>query len=160
MFPLPPGGRAPDRRGWQRHGLHTEDEVRKAWRPGDNIGVGCWLNQIVGLDLDRHEDADGAQVLANLCAARGRPWPDTFTARTPSGGLHLYFRAPPGHLIGSTSGGRSPLGPGIDTRGPGRGGRGGFLIGPGSMVAGRRYTIEQDMPFAELPTWIADLLSR
>ncbi|MFF4777587.1 bifunctional DNA primase/polymerase [Microtetraspora fusca] len=159
VFPLPPGSRGPGRPGWQRECLRTEEEVRRLWRLGDNIGIACWVNQLVGLDLDRHPDVDGAQVLADLCAARGESWPDTFTVRTPHGGVHLYFRAPGGVVIGSTSGGRSRLGPGIDTRGPGRGGRGGYLIGPGSVVDGKRYVVEVDTGIRALPTWLADLLA-
>jgi hypothetical protein len=78
---------------------------------------------------------------------------------TPSDGLHLYFRVPAGRIITSTSGGRSGLGPGIDTRGPGRGGRGGYLIGLGSVVDGRPYIVDRDIPIAELPGWLADLLA-
>ncbi|MFI6396484.1 bifunctional DNA primase/polymerase [Nonomuraea sp. NPDC050540] len=79
----------------------------------------------------------------------------------PSGGLHLYLAVPPGVIIGSTAGRHpnSPLGPGIDTRGPGRGGRGGYLVGPGSIVDGRPYTIERDQPIATCPAWLANLLA-
>ncbi|WP_344948067.1 bifunctional DNA primase/polymerase [Sphaerisporangium flaviroseum] len=85
MFPRAPGGRLPDRRDWQQYALHTADQVRQQWRPGDNIGVGCWTNQIVGLDLDVHDDVEGRRVLAELCVTRGWPWPDTLTVATPSG---------------------------------------------------------------------------
>ncbi|WP_030888190.1 bifunctional DNA primase/polymerase [Streptomyces sp. NRRL S-1868] len=53
----------------------------------------------------------------------------------------------------SSSGGRAGLGPGIDVRGPGRR-TGGYLIGPGSVVHGARYTLTCDLPPAELPTWV------
>lgn len=68
---------------------------------------------------------------------------------------------PPGLIIGSTAGRhpRSPLGPGIDTRGPGRGGLGGYLVGPGSIVDGQPYTIERDLSIATCPAWLADLLA-
>ncbi|WP_432926879.1 bifunctional DNA primase/polymerase [Microbispora sp. CA-135349] len=63
-----------------------------------------------------------------------------------------------GCVIGSASG-TSPLGPGIDTRGPGRGGRGGYLVGPGSVVNGRPYVIERGLPIATLPGWLIALLT-
>ncbi|RZD62912.1 hypothetical protein C0Q58_14305 [Streptomyces albidoflavus] len=47
---------------------------------------------------------------------------------------HLYFQL--GCTISSVSGRHKPLGPGIDLRGPGRR-RGGYLIGPDAIVAGR-----------------------
>jgi hypothetical protein len=63
--------------------------------------------------------------------------------RTPSGGLHLYLRVPGDCTIGSVSGGRTALGPGIDVRGPGWR-SGGYLIGPGSSVDGTPYVITRD----------------
>jgi hypothetical protein len=67
---------------------------------------------------------------------------------------------PPGRrTIGSTSGGCTPLGPGIDTRGPGRH-TGGHLVGPGSVVDGVRYEIDNDTAIVELPGWLADLLDK
>lgn len=165
VFPIPAGGTRPAIRGWQRSALCDVEQVRRRWRPGDNVGIGCWKSGVVGLDLDiadghHHTDIAGADTLAAQCAAHGQPWPDTLTIGTPSGGQHLYFRVPPGRLITSSSGGRSGLGPGIDVRGPGRGGRGGYLIGPGSLLGGRRYDITHDAATAELPAWLADLLER
>jgi Bifunctional DNA primase/polymerase, N-terminal len=101
----------------------------------------------------------GADSLTAACAAHGQPWPDTFTVATPSGGQHLYFTAPPDVVIGSTSGGTTPLGEGVDTRGPGRGGRGGYVVGPGSVIDGRRYEVTRDAPLAKLPAWITYLLA-
>ncbi|MDG4857468.1 bifunctional DNA primase/polymerase [Streptomyces sp. T-3] len=65
-----------------------------------------------------------------LAARLEQPWPKTLTVVTPSGGRHLHFGVPDGCTIGSYSGARSPLGPGVDLRGPGLR-RGGYLIGPG-----------------------------
>jgi hypothetical protein len=160
VFPLPPGGRRPTQRGWQRDAIATQADLRERWRPGDNIGVGCWVNRIVGLDLDVHGEVDGGALLAGLCAAHHAPWPDTFTVRTPSGGRHLYFRAPAGRVIGSASGARSPLGLGIDVRGPGRGGHGGYLVGPGSLTPRGRYAVAHESPIVELPQWLTALLVR
>ncbi|MEV1003330.1 bifunctional DNA primase/polymerase [Nonomuraea sp. NPDC050202] len=158
VFPLLPGGRLPARPGWQRDCLRTPGEVAERWPRGANLGIGCWANQLVILDLDVDDGVDGRCTLESWCERLGVEWPDTFTVATPSGGSHLYFRAPAGCTIGSISGGTTLLGQGIDTRGPGRGGRGGYVVGPGSIVNGKVYAIERDVPIAELPTWIADLL--
>lgn len=83
--------------------------------------------------------------------------PETFTLATPSGGRHLYFRAPVGCTVGSMSGGRTLLGPGIDVRGPGNS-SGGYLVEPGSIIGGRQYAIALDVPVAKLPGWIAERL--
>jgi hypothetical protein len=153
VFPLRPAGRraAP---GWQDRCTSDPELVYRRWRPGDNIGAGCRASNVVGLDLDR---AGGAATFAAVCAAHGQPWPDTLTVRTPHGGLHLYFRAPAGRVIASSSGGRAGLGPGVDVRGPGRR-SGGYLVGPGFVVDGTPYVITRDTAIQALPRWLADLL--
>lgn len=161
VFPLPPESKAPPPPGWQRDATTAP----AAWPPGSNIGVACWRSGVVVLDLDvpgpgHRTRAHGQATLAAACAVRGRPWPRTLTVATPSGGRHLYFRAPAGVVIGSTSGGTSGLGEGIDTRGPGAGGRGGYVVGPGSVIGGRRYEVIDPAPIAELPGWIAGVLGR
>lgn len=158
VFGLPPGAKRPAP-GWQRRVSTDPTTVARWWTPGDNVGVACRASNLVGIDLDRHPgDPDGVVAFTATCARYGQPWPDTFTVTTPTGGgLHLYFRVPPDRIIGSTSGGTSPLGPGIDTRGPGQH-TGGHLVGPGSVIGGRRYEIARDFAIAELPAWIADLL--
>jgi hypothetical protein len=161
VFAIPPRGNRPAAPGWQQRATLDPDEIARTWRLGDNIGVGCWRSQIVGLDLDvagEHTPVDGVETLAALCAEHAQPWPDTLTVATPSGGRHLYFRCPPGRIVTSSSGQNSPLGPGIDVRGPGRGGRGGYLIGPGSNRVDGRYTITRDLPITTLPGWLTDLL--
>ncbi|MGA5220894.1 bifunctional DNA primase/polymerase [Streptomyces cinereoruber] len=154
VFPLPPGGRRPAG-PWRTRCLTDPERVRELWRDGDNIGVGCRASRVVGLDLDVEDD--GQAVLADLAARLRQPWPDTLTVATPSGGRHLYFAAPDGSTIGSFSGARSPLGPGIDVRGPGLR-SGGYLIGPGSVVGGIPYAIVRDEPVRPLPRWITDRL--
>ncbi|WP_195911433.1 bifunctional DNA primase/polymerase [Streptomyces kaniharaensis] len=156
VFKLPAGGRVPER-GWHKRCLATPEAVERDWTGGANIGVACRAAGVVGLDLDVKDGSDGAATLHALCAWLGHDWPDTLTVRTPSGGQHLYFRAPTGRVIASTSGGRSGLGPGIDVRGPGLR-CGGYLIGPGSVVNHTPYVITRDIPLQPLPGWLTDQL--
>jgi hypothetical protein len=125
VFALPPGGRRPEP-GWHQRCTTEPAAVHRMWAAGHNIGVGCRACDVVGIDLDRHPDMDGAAAFAALCAAHRAGWPDTLTVATPRG-RHLYFRAG-GRPIASTSGRRSPLGVGVDVRGPGRR-LGGYLVG-------------------------------
>ncbi|GHH25991.1 bifunctional DNA primase/polymerase [Streptomyces rubradiris] len=155
VFPLPVGGRVPSP-GWQRLATRDEAVLPELLADGRNVGISCRASGVVALDLDVHDD-DGQAVLAGLAARLGKPWPDTLTVATPSGGRHLYFRVSADCTIGSSSGGRTALGPGIDVRGPGRR-SGGYLVGPGSLVGGLPYTIVHDSPVAPLPNWIADRL--
>ncbi|QUI36312.1 bifunctional DNA primase/polymerase (plasmid) [Streptomyces alfalfae] len=157
LFPLPAGGRVPAP-GWHDQTTTDPAALVQLLADGANTGVGCRASRVVALDLDVHGDDDGPGVLAALAERFGQAVPDTFTVATPSGGQHLYFRVPEDCTIGSVSGGRTPLGPGIDVRGPGRR-RGGYLVGPGSVVAGRPYVIAHDVPVAPLPGWIGALLA-
>jgi hypothetical protein len=119
-----------------------------------NVGVGCRASGVVALDLDRHPGGpDGTAAFAAACEANSTTWPVTFTVRTPHGGLHLYFRAP----AAPVTSGPGPW-PGTDVRGPGYR-TGGYLVGPGSAAGGARYVIERDAPVADLPAWLASLLT-
>ncbi|WP_329203902.1 bifunctional DNA primase/polymerase [Streptomyces sp. NBC_01435] len=151
VFPLPIGGRIPEP-GWQRQATLFPEQLPELLA-GRGVGIGCRASNAVVLDLDVHADEDGPGVLAALANRLGETVPETFAVATPSGGRHLYFRAPMGCTIGSVSGGRTALGPGIDVRGPGRR-SGGYLVGPGSLIDGRPYTIVRDVPVAPLPDWI------
>ncbi|MEU8967062.1 bifunctional DNA primase/polymerase [Streptomyces sp. NPDC048491] len=158
LFPLPAGGRVPAP-GWHEAATTDPAALVQLLADGANVGVGCRASGVVVLDLDVHGDEDGPGALAAFAERVGLRLPETFTVGTPSGGRHLYYRAPDGCTIGSVSGGRTPLGPGIDVRGPGLR-RGGYLVGPGSVVGGQRYVIAHDVPVAPLPVWIGALLPR
>jgi len=164
VFPLPPGSKVASA-GWQHTVTRDLDHARATWPAGSNIGIACRASHIVGIDLDRHTHGganagvDGVEVFAALCARWGMTRPVTLETRTGNDGRHLLLRVPPGLIVPSVSGGTSRLGPGIDIRGPGLT-LGGYLVGPGSVVAGREYVIEVDAPIAMLPGWLAALIGR
>lgn len=146
LFPIPAGSKVAPA-GW--HGRVTVDpDVVAAWPAGINVGVGCRASTIVGVDLDRKDHVDGVVTFQALCAAARRPWPVTFTVATPHG-VHLYFRAPAGVVVPSSIN----RWPGVDIRSPGRR-LGGYLIAPGSVVAGCVYTVTRDTPVVPLPPWL------
>ena len=100
----------------------TYDENRKGPSGGYGIQTGKF-NGILVIDLDvKPPDKDGIAELLKLAA--GRPIPETLSVLTPSGGLHLYFRLPPGVYVPTSHG---VLAPGVDIKG-----EGGFVVGPGS----------------------------
>ncbi|AYF78162.1 hypothetical protein D7D52_34905 [Nocardia yunnanensis] len=159
VFDLPPGEKRAGP-GWQQRTTTDPEQVRRWLAAGCNLGVGCRASAVVGLDLDRHgDDADGVAGFGALCARQGQPWPVTLTTGTPRAGLHLYFRVPADLEVFSTSGGTAGLGPGIDTRGPGRR-LGGYLLAPGSVVQAGPYVLARNCPIADLPAWLASLLAR
>jgi hypothetical protein len=72
----------------------------------------------------------------------------TLEVRTPSGGRHLYF-------LGTVTAINKQLGRGIDTRCAG-----GYVLMPPSSVNGKAYRwIDDTVPIAPLPEWIAEILN-
>jgi hypothetical protein len=100
MFAVAPNCRTPlVHKGRFEHGCHDAttdaDEIRWRWtvaHPGANMAVatGDRCGAFV-LDVDCKGEVDGFKVLAWLEEKKG-PLPATWTASTPSGGRHFWFR--------------------------------------------------------------------
>jgi hypothetical protein len=171
VFPCAPGSKRPAlRENWQDLATTDSGRIRAWWaRRSYNIGIACGQSGLVVIDLDvarvardgrdapvgqRGLDgpASGTDALERLCLAHGQRYPaGTYTVDTPSGGSHLYFTAPRAPVRNSA--GR--LGPLIDVRADG-----GYVVGDGSVIDGRRYAARGDfLPLAlPLPAWLARLL--
>ena len=193
VFPLDPWAKTPltgpggHRIAWSKVATNDDAALARARCRGTvtGYGVAAKLSGLVIVDLDTMEPGgtalppewrdepgitSGADVFAALMErAAVRHWPDTFTVRTPSNGLQLYYTALPGRPIGNR-----PLGPLVDIRGGGTG-DGGYAAGPGSWIderaylprkpwkgslvqGGREYVIDRSIAPVPLPEWIADLL--
>ena len=166
VFPLRPGSKVPAvREDWEGLAVRDPRRLRElGWPQQANFGIACGPSSLFVLDLDVPKEPpepaersgtdarpatarrprDGAHALRELAA--GRPIPRTFTVLTPSGGVHLYFRAPKGPPLRNTV---ARLGPLIDTRASG-----GYVVGPGSTIGRNRYQIVDDAPVAPVPRWI------
>jgi hypothetical protein len=159
--------------GWEQRATTDPDRIRRAWTQAFyNIGLSTGPSGLCVIDLDRlkpdETEADiparwksagatsGEDVLAIIADEAGQPLPgDTATARTPSGGLHLYYAVPAGVVLRNTEGDRgNGLGWKIDTRA-----WGGNVVAPGSITPDGRYEWLYDGPPAVLPTWLAERLT-
>ncbi|WP_159048094.1 bifunctional DNA primase/polymerase [Streptomyces sp. XY511] len=156
VFPLQRGGRRPAVAGWQDT-ASADPEALRSWPDGANIGIACRRSRLVVLDLDVKGNENGVEVFTWHLDRRRERWPDTLTVTTPSGGCHVYYRARAGWTVPSSSGGRTRMGPGIDVRAPGRR-LGGYVIGPNSIVDGKRYDVAVALPVQTLPVWVAQLI--
>ena len=147
--------------GWEQRATTDSDRIRAAWSHGlFNIGLATGPSGLLVVDLDTAKSGqtppadwdmpgvrDGQDVLAVLADRHHAPVPgDTFTVATPSGGLHLYYRAPEGERLRNTAG---KLGWKVDTRA-----HGGYVVAAGSIVDGRTYTRLSDQDPALLPGWL------
>ncbi|WP_199443860.1 bifunctional DNA primase/polymerase [Umezawaea beigongshangensis] len=187
VFPLRPGSKIPalhgekscprtgpcttGHLGWEQRATTDPDRIHRAWSTAAfNIGIATGPAGLVVVDLDtpkspadvptpgwtREGIADGHDVFVSLCEQAGKPVPwETFTVRTARGGSHLYFTAPPGVQLRNTEGDTgSGLGWKVDTRAGG-----GYVVAAGSTTPDGAYTILDERPPAELPTWLVQALT-
>jgi hypothetical protein len=148
--------------GWEARATQDPELIRRWWRTWPlNIGVAAGRSGLHVLDLDPAHGAapprewagarDGWDVLARVADRAGQPFPgDTYTVRTPSGGLHLYFVAPPLVELRNTV---ARLGWRVDSRGCG-----GYVVAAGSLRSEGRYELVNDRPIVPLPAWLVPLL--
>ncbi|MFE5940780.1 bifunctional DNA primase/polymerase [Streptomyces sp. NPDC056470] len=171
------------------HSATTDLETIRAWwaaEPGFGIGVACGLAGLVVIDVDAHTatlpgrerllpgiaiheavDLTGLQsgfdTLALLAAHRKRldPCEDTTTlrVRTPSGGMHIWYRTPrsgPRFRSSSGSGTKAALAWQVDIRAAN-----GYIVAPGTRTRAGHY---QALPGARrpapLPLWLVAELTR
>jgi hypothetical protein len=154
VFPLRPGDKKPlpGFTKWESRATRDPEQIMQWWATAPcNIGIATGRSRLLVIDCDTQRGTDDAQwrLLGGGVEVAGHRLPRTFTARTPSGGLHLYFAAP-GQALGNTAG---KLGRHVDTRG-----LGGYVVGPGSVCSGRLYVVVDRASIARLPTWITALL--
>ena len=159
VFPVPPGtkhsykSKATSIEGKNWGATKNADIIRSYWaeHPDANLGVptgadnGFW---VLEYDTVSGHGIDGAASLAALEAEFG-PLPATRQAESPSGSVHFYFQHP-GYKITGTPGIR----PGIDIRGDGN-----MVLAPPSVKLGVGvYRWLNDLPVADAPQWLLDLL--
>lgn len=170
VHPLRVDDKAPLWNDWE-HRATTDPDVIRAWsRRTTGYGIACGPSRLVVVDGDVPKPdtppppaagiRDGLDMLAYLAeqAKASIDWA-TFQVTTGRDGAHLYYQAPEGVELRNTAYDprRDPssyLGWCIDTRGVG-----GYVVGPGSVVAGRRYTTLHSAPPAVFPGWILRALT-
>jgi hypothetical protein len=126
VFPCVPGEKSPlTTHGFQDASVDKEQIVHW-WRrsPDANLGIPTGSDGFDVVDVDNHASGSGFE---GLDRARQSGFIDgwEFIVRTPSGGLHLYYRADPQRPQRSWSLGASH----IDFRGTG-----GYVVAPPSKV--------------------------
>jgi P4 family phage/plasmid primase-like protien len=150
LFPLaenskrPPEGTSGHLSWTQRD---SEDFMEELCDDKMNVGIATGKTSgIVVLDIDpKHGGTKGAidEIAGEVVATREH--------RTRSGGTHLVFRYPEGvDHIGNSVG---KLAPGIDVRADG-----GYIVAPTSSIDGGSYDVSNDLPCADLPPRILNLL--
>jgi hypothetical protein len=101
-------------------------------------------------DTVQGHNVDGLAALETLEEKHGK-LPPTLMAQSPSGSVHRYFRHPGGNIKIKNS--DSEIAPGVDVRGDG-----GMVIAPPSVRDGGAYRWLNDLPIANAPPWLLDLV--
>lgn len=165
------------------HAATTDPDLITSWwsgNPGFGVGVACGPSRLVVIDIDAHsapvpardrilpgipihEQVDltglstGFHTIALLAALRRAQDPaqdeSTLRVRTPSGGLHVWYRAGDGHAYQCSSG---SLAWQVDVRAAG-----GYIIAPGTRTDAGVYTaLGAARRPASLPDWLVQELTR
>lgn len=100
------------------------------------------------LDVDVKKDKDGTKFLDEKSLIEGLDLPSTYTVKTPTGGLHYYFKT----SQPLKSGVNIPA-KGIDIRGAG-----GYVVSPLSTIGGTEYEVINDADITFSPKWLTDLI--
>ena len=111
VFPLRPGTKAPATSRGLYDASKDPETIRQWWNDNPHYGIGIATGAVSGIvvvDVDVKGGAPGHSSMLDLGL------PETLTARTSSGGWHLYFEAPDS-LVRNAVG----IHPGIDLRGDG-----------------------------------------
>ncbi|MEU4173216.1 bifunctional DNA primase/polymerase [Streptomyces sp. NPDC026665] len=171
------------------HAATTSAARVEAWwtsNPRFGVGVSCGPADLVVIDVDAHQAAvpersrllpgipigsqvtlsglsTGFDTLALLAALRNQPSPaddeSTLRIRTPSGGLHIWYRNPVPRTRYRSSTGSSPkvaLAWQVDVRSDG-----GYIVAPATRTtAGTYVAVGSARIPALLPTWLATELAR
>ena len=157
VLPCNARNKVPFCEGGFRNASADERQIMAWWTefPGATLGIPLGpLSGLCCLDLDYRPGVDGESLPKNgvasfqaLCARLGVPLPVThMIGRSPSGGLHLFFkwdaRCHFGRIIGK-------LGEGIDLLG-----NGGYVIISPSVSNAGQYRWEEMGEPSELPEWL------
>jgi hypothetical protein len=151
IFPLSPNSKLPLKDfKWRAESTTREARIKEWWgeNPDYNIAIDTGKTGVYVIDVDTKEGKVGKDSYKKLDAEYG--FPNTVTFITATGGLHLVYAD---RGLGNTAG---TLAKDIDTRG-----EGGYIVAPGSEIAGFEYYISDDSPRdpAPLPEWIKEKLA-
>lgn len=129
----------------------ADDDQLLVWFDGmehsHNIGVvtGSISNNIFVIDVDTGQGKTGLETLDQVQMAHD-DLPITATAKTGSGGKHIFLRAPEGFHVKTDT---NLIGSGIDVRG-----EGGFVVvAPSTHASQRQYEYDMD-DIANAPNWV------
>ena len=146
IFPLRPRTKEPFAGGGPNTATTDVDRIRVIFDEEPNANYAISTDNLAVVDVDTANGMPGLENWEKLKAKYGDF--DTFTVQTARGGLHIYFET-------EEPVGQADLAPGVNVRG-----KGGYIVGPGSVFQGGTYEIINDAPLMKLSGDFATLFSR
>lgn len=123
----------------------------QAWaQEGGNVGVLTGsASGIAVIDIDNHNGVDGLGNLKEFLDTYDITLPKTQVIKTPSGGLHYYFKLDEKYNETQFIQNHPQL-KGVDFQTHGR-----YVVAPPSQIDGKYYEVVRDVEIAELPEkWV------
>lgn len=119
----------------------------QAWaQEGGNVGILTGsASGIAVIDIDNHNGVDGLGNLKEFLEMYDITLPKTQVIKTPSGGLHYYFKLDEKYNDTQFIQNHSQL-EGVDFQTHGR-----YVVAPPSQINGKYYEVVRDVEIAELP---------
>jgi hypothetical protein len=156
VFPLEEDGKLPIIKDFPNRATRDRALIEKWWSGNStrNIGISTTRygddKSLVVVDVDNKHGKNGGQRLIEL-ELEGCEFPVTMEQETPTGGKHLIYITDFPLRQGVNT-----LGDGLDIRS-----KGGFIVGPGSRIGGKRYRLIHDwLKLTTAPQWLVDKLGR
>lgn len=154
VFPLQPNGKLPQIDDFPNRATKDPEQIKKwwtcpvtGWEQPCNVGISTTkyngTQALIVVDVDNKNGKDGNGELLKLELA-GFDFIETMSQKTPTGGHHLIYR----NQFPVTQG-SDVLATGLDIRA-----RGGYIVGPGSVINDVPYELENDLQVNECPQWI------
>lgn len=160
VFPLQADGKLPAIDDFPNRATRDPEQIKKWWldpilglEQPYNIGISTTRyngsQALVVVDVDNKGSKKGDEELLRL-ELEGYDFVETATQVTPTGGLHLIYRAKE-----PVKQGTSVLANGLDIRS-----RGGYIVGHGSVINGKPYTWRGVSDVKPCPEWIINACGR
>lgn len=156
VFPCVAGGKVPATKDGFKSATMDEAQIRKWWieNPSYNIGIATGsASGVAVVDCDVKDGKQGIQEFLKLCEKNGIDPSSTYSVKTPSGGMHFYFKQVAG--LGCSA---DKLEAGIDVRADG-----GYVVAAGSKTVKGHKSVKGSYvcdvkPIAEMPKFIPTIL--
>lgn len=150
VFPIIAQTKEPAIKGWPDLATTDRATIERWWAIDENYNIGVATGQgVIAIDADTKNGKPG---LASLEALDLEILPRSFRTTTPSQGVHVLLRtkAPVANRVDSIDGYR-----GIDIRG-----ENGYVLGAGSEVDGKPYTVLSNGGIEDMPEEFNAVLAR